>query len=519
MKLDFKKYRSKVRGCYLGKTIGGTLGAPFECYRGVYDIDGFMQDVSEPVPNDDVDLQLVWLTAVEYEGRNIDSCVLAEYWENYDSAAFSEYGTGKNNFRMGILPPLSGIMRNENHNSNGAWIRTEIWACLCAGNPALAANYAFYDACFDHSEEGVYAAVFMAAVQAAAFFENDVHKLIRIGLSYLPASCGVRSAVDLILSCRKRGDDWKTARKKLLCAFPSSFGEMFGEWQGTELVPASERCPAQEKDPQIPKAEHGYDAPASIGIILIGWLYGEGDFKRSVCLAVNCGEDTDCTVGTLGATLGILMGEERIPSDWRKLCSDKIATCTLRTDELLNVPKDVGELCDRLIRCTPAFLRKACTFSADGAFCITAKKQFEYAPDAFRPYEQEDVRKLLEGHTTTVRVHFRPLTVNVKFDDTLAALQEGQTKKLTVTLENRLYLPQYCTLRLIDVPEEWTVAGGAERCIGLEHWHGGHNDNSVTFELTPVILKRAKYVIILEISSNGRGERHYVPLTFLNGAC
>ena len=77
--LKFKEYYDKVKGCYLGKNIGGTLGAPFECYRGVYDIDGFMQDVSSPIPNDDVDLQLVWLAAVEQEGKNIDSHVLAEY--------------------------------------------------------------------------------------------------------------------------------------------------------------------------------------------------------------------------------------------------------------------------------------------------------------------------------------------------------------------------------------------------------------------------------------------------------
>ena len=34
MNLDFKTYYDKVKGCYLGKNIGGTLGAPFECYRG-----------------------------------------------------------------------------------------------------------------------------------------------------------------------------------------------------------------------------------------------------------------------------------------------------------------------------------------------------------------------------------------------------------------------------------------------------------------------------------------------------
>ena len=126
--LKFREYYDKVKGCYLGKNIGGTLGAPFECYRGVYDIDGFMQDVSSPIPNDDVDLQLVWLAAVEQEGRRIDSHVLAEYWDYYVTAVISEYGTGKNNFNKGIMPPHTGYLRNFNRDSNGAWIRTEIWA-------------------------------------------------------------------------------------------------------------------------------------------------------------------------------------------------------------------------------------------------------------------------------------------------------------------------------------------------------------------------------------------------------
>lgn len=273
MKLNYIDYKNKVLGCFRGKNIGGTLGAPFECYRGVYDIDFFMQDISRPVPNDDLDLQLVWLSALEHEGKNVDSHVLAEYWENYVSAVISEYGTGKNNFAMGIVPPLSGHMRNENRESNGAWIRTEIWACVTAGNPALAANYAYFDACADHSGEGIYAAVFIAAAESAAFFESDANKLIDIGLSYIPEDCATRGAIELVRSCRKADESWQAARKKLLTAYPSSFGEIGGEWQGTEQVPACEKCPVQQKDEDIPAAQHGYDAPAHIGIVLIGWVW------------------------------------------------------------------------------------------------------------------------------------------------------------------------------------------------------------------------------------------------------
>ncbi len=516
MKLNFNDYKDKVKGCYLGKNIGGTLGAPFECFRGVYDIDFFMQDVSNPVPNDDLDLQFVWLSAIEHEGKNVDSQILAQYWENYVSAVISEYGTGKNNFRNGVYPPLSGYLRNENRESNGAWIRTEIWACLCAGNPALAANYAYYDACVDHSGEGIYAAVFTATVQAAAFFESDVHKLIEIGLSYLPEKCGVRHAAEVVLDCYRRGDDWKTARKKLLIAEPSSFGEIGGEWQGTSLVPANEKCPVQKKDKDIPQAVHGYDAPASIGIVLIGWLYGKGDFGKSICIATNCGEDTDCTAGTLGAILGIISGAAALPEKWVKGCSDKIAICTLRPDLLLNVPETINVFCERVIKQFPVVSSIACTFTENG-FEIIPQKTFAYDENAFYPYQQENFKELLGESPDTVRFHFPSLTVKVKYDESLTKITEGTAKRLTVTLCNKLYLPQYFTVNLTGVPEEWNVVNGTKRGVGLEHWHGSkvNHTKSAEFILTPNALNEAIYRLTLEISPNGRGERYYVPVTFI----
>lgn len=519
MKIGYREYCDKVKGCFLGKNIGGTLGAPFECFRGVYDIDFFMQDVSSPVPNDDVDLQLVWLSAVEHEGKNIDSHILAQYWENYVSAVISEYGTGKNNYQAGILPPLSGYLRNENRESNGAWIRTEIWACLCAGNPALAANYAYYDACVDHSGEGIYAAVFTAVVQSAAFFESDAQKLIEIGLSYLPEQCGVRNAVNVVLQSFKRGDDWKTARKKLLIAEPSSFGEIGGEWKGTAQIPASKRCPAQEKDGDIPKAVHGYDAPAGIGIVLIGWLYGGSDFGKSICIATNCGEDTDCTAGTLGAILGILVGESGIPDKWKSGCSEKIAICTLRPDLLLNVPETVSALCERVIRQFPVISSERCIFTENGFEIVSSCLQYD--ENAFYPYQQENFKELLAESPDTVRFHFPSLTVKVKYDGALVKIEEGVEKRLTVTLCNKLYLPQYLAVRVLDFPGEWNILNGINRAVGLEHWHGSKVNHTNSFDLifTPNALKKEKYQLTLEISVNGRGEKYYVPVTLINGAC
>lgn len=532
MKLKFNDYYDKVLGCYTGKNIGGTLGAPFECFRGEYNISWFMQDISEPIPNDDVDLQLVWLRMAELEGRKIDSHTFAEYWNTYISATLSEYGTGKNNFNMGIMPPLSGVMRNPNRDSNGAWIRTEIWACLCAGNPALAANYAYYDSCVDHGGEGVYSAVFLAAMQSAAFFESDLGRLIDIALSYIPEDCAVNKAVNSVLGSHKSGKTWRQARKELFKATPSSFGMMGGLWKGTRDVPASDACPVQAPDPEIPTAEHGYDAPWSVGAVILALLYGGGDFGETVCLAVNCGEDTDCTAGTAGAILGIIKGEAALPAKWKNACLEKIATWTLRIDQNLCLPKTLRELTYRIVRRTPEFLRNNCDLlpGFDGGKEPTREKEqtfyeikpigdLRYKQKAFSPLVQEDAKELISEQGRVVRKHFMLYTVLVRFDDSLVKIQEGMEKKLEFAFANMLFTPQYLTVRILDIPEGWEVSGGREFCVGLEHLHGGTNRNSYCLNITPGKLSQGSYTVVLEISSAGRMTKNYLPVTFINGSC
>lgn len=531
MNLKFNEYYDKVLGCYIGKNIGGTLGAPFECFRGEYNVDWFVQDISEPIPNDDIDLQLVWLRVAEREGKNIDSHLLAEYWNTYISATLAEYGTGKNNFNMGIMPPLSGHLRNVNRDSNGAWIRTEIWACLCAGNPALAVNYAYYDSSVDHSGEGVYSAAFCAAVQSAAFFESDIYRLIDIGLSYIPEDCAVRKAVNSAITSYKAGKTWQQARKELFLVTPSSFGMMCGYWKGTAEVPSSDKCPVQQPDPDIPSAVPGFDAPWSIGAIVLSLLYGEYDFAKTVCIATNCGEDTDCTAGTAGAILGIIQGASGLPEKWKNACSNKIATWTLRIDQALRLPKTIEELAYRITKQTPKFLGEyRCNilpgFSyneekiCDQAFYeINPYPEFKYRPKMVDPSVQEDAKELISEQGRVVRKHYHLYTVLVGFDESLAKVNEGESKRIELKFLNTLFTPQYLSVRILDFPEEWVVKGGTQFCIGLEHWHGSTNNNSYVLEFNPEKLTRGSYTIILEIASNGRMTKEYLPITFINGSC
>ena len=162
MKLKFDTLKDKINGCWQGKNAGGVLGAPFECRRGLFDITWYTQkDIDRnPPPNDDLDLQIAWLNAVEEYGPTVSASVLGEYWLTYITPNWSEYGIGKSNMRRGFQPPLSGRVGNYFKDSCGCFIRSEIWACLAPGLPETATKYAYLDGCVDHADEGVYGEVF-----------------------------------------------------------------------------------------------------------------------------------------------------------------------------------------------------------------------------------------------------------------------------------------------------------------------------------------------------------------------
>ena len=310
----------KIRGCFIGKNVGGTLGAPFEAKTGMTDISFYTQKLDgNPLPNDDLDLQLLWLVLAEYYGLDrLTPRHFGEYWLDAVLGPWGEYANCRWNCTDGFLPPLSGACENDGLRfSNGAWIRSEIWACLCAGRPDDAIRFARMDACADHSGDGIYAEMFTAALEAAAFYCSDIRELIRIGLSKIPPEGRLRESIELAVAGYEAGKPWQTVRNEIV-----------------------------EKNADIGWFQAAVDVPFTV----LALLYGEGDFGKTVCLAVNCGDDTDCTAATAGSVLGIILGADALPEKWLTPIGDGIATISLKHFALpLPVPKTVTELAGRIM--------------------------------------------------------------------------------------------------------------------------------------------------------------------------
>jgi ADP-ribosylglycohydrolase len=316
--LSRKEYRDKVHACWLGKNIGGTLGAPYECQQTVNHLTYYDPVPARAAPNDDLDLQLVWLKLLEDVSTDPPLPAFADYWIRFLSAyPWNEYGFCRRNLERGLRPPISGCFENYYVDEMGSPIRSEIWACVAPGDPQLAASMAWKDSVLDHAGgEGMYGEMFWAAVESAAFVVHDPMTLIRIGLAMIPIPCAISRVIREAVWCRENKVRWAEARERIVRHF------QFGHRQPCHAV-----------------VNHGF--------IILGWLYG-GDFGDGLCKAVNCGFDTDCTGATLGSLLGILGGTAGIPRKWSEPLGQEIVLHKFTGP--CDAPKDIAELTERTAR-------------------------------------------------------------------------------------------------------------------------------------------------------------------------
>ena len=496
MKLNFKTYQDKVYACWQGKSIGGTLGAPYEMTREKLHITGFAEGTKGGLPNDDLDLQLVWLQALEYEGVNLTAETLGEYWLSFITPHWAEYGISKQHMCSGLPAQVSGDWANVWKHSNGAWIRTEIWATLAPACPALAARYATEDAKVDHGlGEGTHAAAFVAAMEAAAFVVSDVRQLIEIGLAHIPETSRMAKTVRLVIDCFDKGKTAEETRDIIV-----------------------------EENADI--GDGWFQAPSNVGFVILGLLYGEGDFKKSMLLAVNCGDDTDCTGATIGSIMGIMKGTKGIPKDWMAHVGDKIVTCSLNEGISFLYPKTLKELTARVVDYAPVMLiqnRAPVRFTSgrdeldsDLIEKLTQRTDtFAHKYDA--PIRSDYVNR--EGNSFLVNFGYASAVVTYDGEPLIGA---GEVKKSHIRFINNVKAhgnqPHTLQIKCISAPEGFTVGIPSAR-VYLTHW------SSMTpawvSEPITVTVAAGEHVeginrLVLEVTEAGRYTAAYLPVTFLN---
>lgn len=291
-KIDYNNYLDKVYGGWLGKCLGGAMGDRFEGTKSWIEIPPSEMFPEELPPNDDFDLQALWLRVLEEKGPNFTSEDLAEAFVQDCWYTFNEYGIFRRNYRIGIHPPYSGSFANQFWETGmGCAIRAEIWAYVNPADAKTAAIFSERDGIIDHTMEAVNAEKMLAGIMADAFFENNLLVLLERHIGFLDKDCITRKNIETAIGAYRQGLSLKDAFTRVCLN-----GGL------------TEAC----------------DAIINMPIIVLGLLYGDGEMEKTLHATLSCGYDCDSTMATAGSIIGQIIGAKAIPQHLKNHVEDRL---------------------------------------------------------------------------------------------------------------------------------------------------------------------------------------------------
>lgn len=291
VRLDRETYEDKCRGAWAGQMIGVSYGAPTEFQYNGRIIEGPLPEwkperIRNAIGQDDCYVEITWLEALEEYGLDITWEQAGLYFAKgeYDLAHANRYG--RENIRHGIMPPMSGHPQYNRHADDIDFqIESDVLGIICPAMPRASNRLCHIFGHIMNYGDGVYGGMFVAGMYTAAFTESrDVRQVVEAGLACIPAeSQYARCIADVIRWYDENPDDWKAAWRKIE-----------DKWQDDiDCTPGN---------------PFNIDAKLNGAYVVVGLLYGEGDFGRTMEIATRCGQDSDCNPSTAAGVLGCMKG-------------------------------------------------------------------------------------------------------------------------------------------------------------------------------------------------------------------
>lgn len=289
----------RICGCMLGKTVEFIQTNELcEKYKFPFKSRVYADEIDGMPVDDDTNYVVLAQVIIDKYGRDFTPYDVSRAWLEYQSK--DSYCTAERvafcNFINGYEPPQSAVYKNPYREWIGAQIRGDYFGYINPGDPETAANMAWRDASISHTKNGIYGEMFAAAMLAIAAVTNDMEDIIRSGLAQIPYTSRLYEEIVSVLDGFKKG----VSQKDTFDNIHKKYDEYTAHgWCHT-----------------IPNAM----------IVAASLLYGNGNYGKSICMAVETGFDTDCNGATVGSILGMANGIESIPEYWTKPIKDTLHT-------------------------------------------------------------------------------------------------------------------------------------------------------------------------------------------------
>ena len=257
------------------------------------------------------------------------------------------------------------------------------------------------------------------------------------------------------------------------------------------------------------------DVPSNMGIVAIGLLYGEGDFAKSICTAVNCGEDTDCTGATAGSIFGILHGMDAIPESWKAPIGKNIRTACLNLGELgyfgNQLPADIDNLTSR----TEQAARRVIDRFHLPVGLSDSPTDLSGLPAA--ALHAGNLLETLFASPNGPLFRFDFFDVSVDYGDS-PEICDNTPKTISLTVKNKYKTQANLRLRWL-APEDWSITPGREGQFFIYVGRVDANPRKLAFTLQVPRLPGAGGLVRLavELTIDSRPQVMLVPITLVNG--
>lgn len=307
LKLTPDELMNKIKGGWAGQTIGVTYGGPTEFrYQSKMipdevqvpwgDADYVLNTMTKsPGLYDDIYMDLTFVEVFERLGVDapVDSLAMAFAHAGYPLWHANQ--AARYNILNGIMPPQSGHWRYNPHADDIDYqIEADYAGLMAPAMPNTASDISDKVGHIMNYGDGWYGGVYMGAMYSIAFASDNIEFIVTEALKTIPAESKFYRCMNDVIECwRANPDDWRVAWDML-------------DKKWNEDIACSEGA----------LRPFNIDATINSAYVIIGLLYGEGDFGRTLDISMRCGQDSDCNPASAGGILGTAIGYDNIPEEW-----------------------------------------------------------------------------------------------------------------------------------------------------------------------------------------------------------
>lgn len=302
-RMPLVQFEDKVRGGWAGQMVGVAFGAPTEFRSNGRIIEdnlrGFMdwnpKRAANALKQDDVYVDITFAEVIDRLGLDAGTDRFGEALRDSKYSLFHANAAARQLLNRGIKPPMSGHPRYNIHaNDIDFQIEADFIGMMAPGLPRSANDYCERVGRVMNYGDGLYGGMFVASMYAAAYFESDPRRVVETAVESIPAGSGYARIIrDVLRWSALYPNDWRR-----------TWSLLEKNWDRDDACPGGGLH------------EFNIDARLNGAYIVLGLLYGNRDFARTLEIATRSGQDSDCNPSTAGGVLGVMLGYSGIPQTW-----------------------------------------------------------------------------------------------------------------------------------------------------------------------------------------------------------